>query len=458
MPGNEDEIIRLLLELRSDPDPAVFAQKLDVIKGKVNEVGGSYEVLERQVGEYGVQEAHVSDDVIKRKVEQTQATNTAILAERNAAAMLYEETGALRVMGTHVEDTTTAHNKMGRGVLQASYAVQDFTSVLQGGGGLSRALGSVQNNIPVLLSGLGVGAGLAGTISLVSVGLGAAIPLISKFAGELGLAAKPADEATAAIERLGRAEGDARKKRALGKIDEQIAKIEDKMDTEGFISPFDADKLKNLRDAAQAERAKQMEEEQMEKQRKADRKRADMLTEEGMHGESLFRKGMDKDVEERRKVVEHKQKVEDEGIIQSADEEDKARDEAERLAASAQLMGEQQRARDARNAAKAEKDAARNAARAEKANAPAAVNRRAQKEEFGQALEMVQENTQGFGPREQAAIAKHLQGNHEAGLDMSASFEQALSYAIMQTRQDIARGIQAGLNRNSQQSQMRGDW
>jgi hypothetical protein len=74
----------------------------------------------------------------------------------------------------------------GGGILQASYAVQDFTSVLSGGQGLDRALSSVQNNIPGLLMSLGMSGGLAGVVSLVSVGIGALIPVVEKLWASLG--------------------------------------------------------------------------------------------------------------------------------------------------------------------------------------------------------------------------------------------------------------------------------
>jgi hypothetical protein len=69
----------------------------------------------------------------------------------------------------------------GGGILQASYAVQDFTSVLAGGQGLDRALSSVQNNIPGILMSLGASGGLAGVVSLVAVGIGALIPVVGKL-------------------------------------------------------------------------------------------------------------------------------------------------------------------------------------------------------------------------------------------------------------------------------------
>ena len=106
---------------------------------------------------------------------------------------------ASQALATQTTSTASAHGDLGRGILQTSYAVQDFTSVLAGGGGLSRALGSVQNNIPVLLSGLGMGPGMAGMISLVSVGLGAAIPLIMSLGDET---AKAGDKAKDGAEKL----------------------------------------------------------------------------------------------------------------------------------------------------------------------------------------------------------------------------------------------------------------
>ena len=73
----------------------------------------------------------------------------------------------------------------GNGILQASWAVQDFTSVLAGGQGLGRAIASVQNNIPGLLMSLGMSGGIAGAVSLVSVGIGALLPLVEKMWGSL---------------------------------------------------------------------------------------------------------------------------------------------------------------------------------------------------------------------------------------------------------------------------------
>lgn len=76
------------------------------------------------------------------------------------------------------EQTAQAHTQLGQGALSASYAFQDLTSVLAGGGGFARALSSVQNNIPALLMSLGATGGLAGIVSIASVAVGV---LIDRF-------------------------------------------------------------------------------------------------------------------------------------------------------------------------------------------------------------------------------------------------------------------------------------
>jgi hypothetical protein len=75
------------------------------------------------------------------------------------------------VAAANVGKTAGVSGEFGRGIMGASYAIQDFTSVL-GTQGLGRALGAIQNNIPILVTSLGAGAGLAGAISIVSVGVG----------------------------------------------------------------------------------------------------------------------------------------------------------------------------------------------------------------------------------------------------------------------------------------------
>jgi uncharacterized phage infection (PIP) family protein YhgE len=79
-------------------------------------------------------------------------------------------------------DALKGHSGLGgQGLLGASYAAQDFISVLSGGGGIGRALGSISNNMPQILAGLGLGAGLAGVMGAVTAGVAAAIPMIEAW-------------------------------------------------------------------------------------------------------------------------------------------------------------------------------------------------------------------------------------------------------------------------------------
>src|SRR6185312_11843039 len=55
----------------------------------------------------------------------------------------------------------------GMGVMGASYAVQDFITVVGMGGGWGRAMMSMSNNITPVVAALGLGTGLAGGIGLV---------------------------------------------------------------------------------------------------------------------------------------------------------------------------------------------------------------------------------------------------------------------------------------------------
>lgn len=86
----------------------------------------------------------------------------------------------------------------GQGILGASYAMQDFISVLTGGGGLGRALGSITNNIPALLTGLGAGAGLTGIISGLFTLMVAGVPAIEKWWGAID--SESADKARTKLE------------------------------------------------------------------------------------------------------------------------------------------------------------------------------------------------------------------------------------------------------------------
>jgi hypothetical protein len=79
---------------------------------------------------------------------------------------------ALKKVDDAAQQAAAAKRNFGSTVLYASYAVQDFTSQL-GTRGLAGAFAAIQNNIPQILVGLGVGGGLTGILSVAAVALGA---------------------------------------------------------------------------------------------------------------------------------------------------------------------------------------------------------------------------------------------------------------------------------------------
>ena len=188
---NEDTI-RLILEMTGSRSIEEVTRKLQEQKSATEELAESYNVLER---EYEVVQQKVSNRT--KEASEERARSAAIVNK-----IVDEEIDAMRRAQQQADQTAKGKEALGRSVLQTSYIVQDFTSVLAGGGGLSRALASVQNNIPLLLTGLGAGAGLAGTVSLVSVALGGAIPLLDAFTGKQTESAKATKELADQMERI----------------------------------------------------------------------------------------------------------------------------------------------------------------------------------------------------------------------------------------------------------------
>jgi hypothetical protein len=104
----------------------------------------------------------------------------------------------IRDLNEKIKDLRGTTGAGGSGILGASYAVQDFITVLQGGQGLERALMSVSNNVPQVAAALGAGAGLAGQISLVFTGITALIPVVKSMWDAFG----DGEAAAAARERI----------------------------------------------------------------------------------------------------------------------------------------------------------------------------------------------------------------------------------------------------------------
>lgn len=175
-----------------------FASQTDVFgnfKRSVESAGNAYKVLERNTatlvnaeiqlaGEnrklaetYDVIDAAM-DREVAAAVRRTQATNLMRQSLADVPASNVRLAATTAAVGAGMDDASRKSMTFGRSVLQTSYAVQDFTATMNQG--LGRALGSVQNNIPLLVDGLvgGVGlgaaqvAGISGAVSIVSVGVG----------------------------------------------------------------------------------------------------------------------------------------------------------------------------------------------------------------------------------------------------------------------------------------------
>jgi archaellum component FlaC len=230
---NDDEIIRLILDTGPSPENVErIIGKLQSLKTTGQQLEQAYEVVgdSFQVMESKVETA--SDAAVRALVEQTTAQkNLAMALEDTAVA-----TQTTVVSAGGLGQTMSKEGNLGRGVLQASFAFQDFTSQMDQG--FARAAASVQNNIPIILSSLGAGAGMAGVISVVTVGLGLLAQNWDKVMGAFGQAAK--DQ----IPRLG--EGLDGLKDSLKEIDDQIEKLE-KQAKGGGLNLFDEEKLQKLR-------------------------------------------------------------------------------------------------------------------------------------------------------------------------------------------------------------------
>jgi hypothetical protein len=202
MPANRDTI-QLVIDVLGQDGLDKLAAAADRLKTSTRAAADTYDVLERQVGEY---------QVVGHKAEQTttalaaaqgvslraigqlaKSTDDATVALDEMVRKAIEATAAQRALGRAldegvaapaakagkaVEGLAGAKAKGGRGLLGASYAVQDFTSVLTGGGGLARALGAVSNNVDQLATSAGLSVGAAAKLSLGFTGLVALLPLI----------------------------------------------------------------------------------------------------------------------------------------------------------------------------------------------------------------------------------------------------------------------------------------
>jgi len=109
----------------------------------------------------------------KLTTEEEKLTQSILAAGRAQSGM----TGATAQFTAQANQGVQASNRFGYGMLNISHAIQDA----------QYGFGAVLNNIPLVVTALGGGPGLAGTIMVVGVALNAAAPYIKDFAANLGL-------------------------------------------------------------------------------------------------------------------------------------------------------------------------------------------------------------------------------------------------------------------------------
>lgn len=149
---------------------------------------------------------------LKKEIEDYESELRKLRAELDAGHISQAQFDAdARHMATGIQGAASEVRRieadtrnMGRGVLQTSYAFQDFTSQIRNG--VLPAFASIQNNIPQIVMGFGGTAGIAGAIGGVTVAIGALIAigphLVTFFNWVTGQASITADSIEGLKERI----------------------------------------------------------------------------------------------------------------------------------------------------------------------------------------------------------------------------------------------------------------
>ena len=159
--GTTEEFLRLITEVKG-------AQALTDLKKQLADIDAEAAKLKAQFDAQAISEAEL--EVQTRKLAATSAQLKATLGE-----------------------STNKMAGLGQAGLQTGRVIQDFA---QGG------LGGILNNIEGLTMALGLGPGLAGTLTIVGAGFFALKPLIAEAVKELGLFLEQTDLSKTSVERL----------------------------------------------------------------------------------------------------------------------------------------------------------------------------------------------------------------------------------------------------------------
>lgn len=218
----------------ADEETSQFIQSLSLFEADERKAATVTQSLADALQRLSVEEIQLA--------ESTQKTTVALQSESVQAT---SNTAALTRTATATDQVASSKRQLGSTILATSYAVQDFTSQL-GTRGLAGALSAIQNNIPMILAGLGVGAGVAGVVSVAAVGVGLLTERLSGLSDEAKKAAKDLEDFKEKADKLRENKGASEKQRAstYGDYFGQVGS-----DTTG--AGIEASLLANAQDSAQ---------------------------------------------------------------------------------------------------------------------------------------------------------------------------------------------------------------
>jgi hypothetical protein len=180
----ERDTIQLVIELLGQEGLERLAQAAEQARARTQAAADSYGVLDtviaKSVGAVGTYEIatdrvnHELDDLVRTSVEATQA-------QRAMAEVLADIPSTTAIAAAGVDQLKGKGGASGYGLMGASYALQDFVTVISMGGGFGRAMMSMANNITPVLAAMGMGAGLAGVMGTVFTLASAGAGVLEKY-------------------------------------------------------------------------------------------------------------------------------------------------------------------------------------------------------------------------------------------------------------------------------------
>ncbi len=322
------------------------------------------------------------------------------------------------------------------GAMKAEKAIHSLAS----GQGLGRLGGMLEGVLgPMGIPGLGMALGA------FAYELEPMIPKIKDWVDAWEMGVKTIDDVTAAIDRLNRAHGKTREQRALVRIDSQIAKLEDKEDEQGWLSPVDQDNLRKLRETSSAKH-QETEWEEAAKERK---KREEAAAKEHEKIEA----DAEKEADHERSAIEREHHQNE---VQAERERRQAEVQAEREHHQNEVQAERERRQAKTRADREAREAKTKADREAREATPEAQNRRAaaaqQNEAMGEAQRQNQLRGQYGGAEHPAFEASDLQQvvasvarNRTANSSLGFTLAQQVDYYMGQLEAKMVADFQRGM-------------